>query len=275
VRTGSFFSGAGGIELGFEWEGFEVVYFCENNEYCRKVLAKNWPNVQIFNDITELDGADLPETDVHTLGFPCQDVSHAGRRAGIKEGNRSGLWHEYARILKEMVRAGKGPKYVVIENVPGLVTSGGLGIVLADLKRLNYEALQPVLLEAASVGAPHKRERVFIVAHSKDKRARWRQQQSKSSKEETNVADTKELRMERCRTERKQEPDPRTEEEVLTCDSGGTSREQWWATEPDVGRVAHGIPARVDRLKAIGNAVVPQCAQVIAKAIRFMETETR
>lgn len=336
MRIGSLFSGIGGLDLGFEWEGFEVAWFCESNEFCQKILKKHWPGVPIYDDITTLEGKKCPKVEVLTGGFPCQDVSHAGRRAGIKEGTRSGLWFHYARLIDEI-----RPRYVVIENVPGLI-GNGLDIVLDDLERIGYKTLQPILLEAATVGAPHKRERIFIVAYSdstrqapgwKDRRmggkrkstkkdlansesvnverGKQERHQRRKSKEEarggsSDVADTRRDgrhekrqggrpprlgRAKRTESKRGDKPSPAAEcrgedatdaerglpqaRSLAGCEEGADigsepGRGGWWQTEPDVGRVAARIPDRVDRLKGLGNAVVPQCAQVIAKAIKYI-----
>lgn len=138
--------------------------FCEVDPFCRSVLAKHWSDVPIYNDVRSLNGADLPHIDILCGGFPCQDVSSGGKRAGIKEGTRSGLWYEYSRLIGEI-----RPRYVIIENVRGLL-SCGIEIVMRDLVALGYDAEWEVL-PAAALGAPHHRERVFIVAYPHSQRA--------------------------------------------------------------------------------------------------------
>jgi DNA (cytosine-5)-methyltransferase 1 len=157
LKAGSLFSGAGLCDLGLSWAGFKHQFFCEIDPFCRSVLARHWPNTPIYNDVTCLSGADLPAVDVLCGGFPCQDVSAAGRRAGIATGTRSGLWYEYKRVIDEI-----RPKYAIIENVRGLL-SLGIETVLQDLAGIGYDAEWEVL-SAAACGAPHHRERVFIVA---------------------------------------------------------------------------------------------------------------
>lgn len=134
-------------------------FFCEVDPFCRSVLRRHWPGIPIYEDVRELRGADLPPVDVLCGGFPCQDVSlaAAGKRKGIT-GKRSGLWHEYARLIEEI-----RPGYVIIENVPGLLAAG-VEAVLQDLAAVGYDAEWEVL-PAAAVGAPHRRERVFLVAY--------------------------------------------------------------------------------------------------------------
>lgn len=158
LTVGSLFSGAGLCDLGLHWAGFRHQWFCEIDPFCRSILARHWPGAPIYNDVAVLKGSDLPPVDVLCGGFPCQDVSCAGPRAGIKHGTRSGLWYEYARLIREIE-----PRYVIIENVRGLL-SCGIEIVLQDLADIGYDAEWEVL-PAAALGAPHHRERVFIVAY--------------------------------------------------------------------------------------------------------------
>jgi DNA (cytosine-5)-methyltransferase 1 len=162
LTAGSLFSGIGGIDLAFSLAGFDILFQVEIDEYCRKVLTKHvpeyWPNATQFADIRDVSGNGLPQVTALFGGFPCQDVSHAGQRAGIAEGTRSGLWFEFARIIGEL-----RPRLVLLENVPGLLTRDGT-IVIADLAKMGYVGHWGVI-SAADIGAPHKRERVFIVAY--------------------------------------------------------------------------------------------------------------
>lgn len=156
------FSGIGGFSLGLERTGgFETVAFCEIEEYPRQVLAKHWPNVPCYRDVRELTAdrlaADGIAVDVITGGFPCQDISTAGKGAGLA-GERSGLWSEIARLVGELA-----PRFVIVENVAALL-SRGLGTVLGDLASLGYDA-EWHCIPASAVGAPHRRDRVWIVAY--------------------------------------------------------------------------------------------------------------
>ena len=168
------FSGIGGFSLGLERTGgFETVAFCEIEEYPRKVLAKHWPEVPCYHDVTQLTGDILKRggisVDVITGGFPCQDISVAGKQAGISDGTRSGLWSEIVRLIGEL-----SPRYVIVENVANLLSGpsekrgGWFGRILGDLAECGYDA-EWENIPAAAVGAPHRRERVWIVAHPVEK----------------------------------------------------------------------------------------------------------
>ena len=165
------FSGIGGFSLGLERTGgFETVAFCEIEEFPRRVLAKHWPEVPCYHDVTTLT-ADILErdgisVDVITGGFPCQDLSVAGKRSGMGEGTRSGLWSEIDRLIGEL-----RPQYVIVENVANLLSGpsekrgGWFGRVLGDLAERGYDA-EWENIPASAVGAPHRRERVWIIAYS-------------------------------------------------------------------------------------------------------------
>ncbi len=159
MRIGSLFSGIGGLELGLERAGLgEVAWQVELDPAARAVLARHWPNAARHNDIGEVSGEQLGSIDVLCGGFPCQDLSVAGKGAGLA-GSRSGLWFEYARLIREL-----RPKLVVVENVAALITRG-LDVVLGDLASAGYDATW-FTVRASDVGAPHRRERLFIVAYA-------------------------------------------------------------------------------------------------------------
>ena len=163
LKLGSLFSGIGGIELGFERTGrFKTIWHCEIEPYPSAVLEKNFPGVVNYGDITKVDWTRVERPDVIVGGFPCQDISVAGRGAGIKEGTRSGLWSEYARAIRELQ-----PRYVVVENV-AMLARRGLTRVLGDIAALGYDA-EWFTIRASDVGAPHRRERLFIIAHAHDR----------------------------------------------------------------------------------------------------------
>jgi DNA (cytosine-5)-methyltransferase 1 len=254
LTLGSLFSGIGGFELGFERTGqIKTIWQVEIDDYCRRVLAKHWPAVQRFADIRECGSGlylqpgeerrahNLPYADILCGGFPCQDISNAGKRAGI-DGERSGLWSEYARIIREL-----RPKYVVVENVAALL-GRGMERVLGDLAACGYDA-EWQSIRASDVGAPHRRERIWIVAYPGSDQHQGRAFANAG-------AATTFIFAAQC-------DERRLQDEVVqrlghSCD---------WSTEPDVGRVAHGVPARVDRLRGLGNAIVPQIAEFIGHRI--------
>ena len=153
------FSGIGGFALAARWAGFETIGFCEIDKYCQKVLKKNFPDVPIYEDVTKLKGNQFKDIFLITGGFPCQDISLAGKGAGI-EGKKSGLWSELFRIISEV-----RPKYALIENVPALTIRGGTRVI-ADLTSIGYDT-EWQIVGADDVGAPHRRKRIWIVAYSK------------------------------------------------------------------------------------------------------------
>jgi len=165
MTFGSLFSGIGGLDLGLERSGMECCWQVEIDPFCTKVLEKHWPGVKRYGDIKTVTGRELADVDLICGGFPCQDLSQAGKRAGI-EGTRSGLWFEFARILG-VVR----PRYVVIENVPGLLDRRAMPRVIGELARLGYVGCWRCF-RASEFGASHLRKRVFIVAY-RSSEGRW------------------------------------------------------------------------------------------------------
>ena len=157
MTFGSLFAGIGGLDLGLERAGMECRWQVEIDEYCRRVLVRHWPGVPKHGDIRQITGAELERVDLICGGFPCQDVSRVGSRAGI-EGKRSGLWGEYLRLVRDL-----RPRFVLVENVPGLL-DGGIGRVLGDLAESGFDA-EWRLLSAAEFGLPHRRDRVFVIAY--------------------------------------------------------------------------------------------------------------
>ena len=345
------FAGIGGLELGLERSGLSrTVCFVESEPYAQGILRKHWPEVPIWDDVKTFDGSSLEgEIDIISGGFPCQDISGAGKGAGLKEGTRSGLWFEFLRIIGEV-----RPIFAVIENVPVLTLRGGTRVI-EDLASIGYNA-EWVIISAFEMGAPHLRKRIFIVAYPEgigygggdhqERRIQGReleqikpeggslrdQTQGRGREGGEDVADPEGPRggsiyqgqreegggaidLDGCsqnvadsegiaeRTGLRQgqsgrfgggrsadrggedveNPNGNGRDEMEQSDGGGDycpwmlrppeqSNEyprgsEWWSAEPDVGRVAHGISDRVDRLKCLGNAVVPQCSEYIGRLI--------
>jgi DNA (cytosine-5)-methyltransferase 1 len=295
------FSGIGGFSLGLERAGMRTVAFCEIDPYCRRVLARHWPDVPVYDDVRTLTAATLGITkgdgrgagrqgrpdpasawqqqpnqplqiDVICGGFPCQDISNAGKGAGIT-GERSGLWKEYARIIGEV-----RPLYVIVENVAALLHRG-LADVLGDLSTLGYDA-EWHCIRASDVGAPHRRDRVWIIAYPQhsdtDSERSHRAPQHVDGdaefcdEQERQFGSLGEVLADAI-SERGRSGDDQRQDAIYAYSCGEAIRSGeyggWWATEPDVGRVAHGVPARVDRLRSLGNAVVPQIPELIGRAI--------
>ena len=233
------FSGIGGFALAAGWAGYRTVGFCEIEDYPRRILSKRFSGVPIHGDIRELNGSDFQGVTLITGGYPCQPFSQAGKRQGAADDRH--IWPEMLRVVKQA-----RPAWVLAENVAGHITLG-LDEVLADLEGEGYAA-RAVVVPACAVSAPHRRDRVWIVAKS--------------------LADTSPKRTQGLRPSRVGESPAHAGQKVPVC---GYERigSSYWETEPAVGRVADGLPNRVDRLKALGNAIVPQVAYEL---IRHLET---
>jgi DNA (cytosine-5)-methyltransferase 1 len=369
MTIGSLFAGIGGLELGLEWAGMGgVLWQVENDDYCIKVLEKHWPKVKRFNDVKTVGSGNLAPVDLICGGFPCQDISAAGKGEGLS-GTRSGLWYEFYRLVHELE-----PRWIIVENVAS-AASRWVDTVRGGLELIGYETL-PVPISAFDVGAPHLRRRIFIIARAVETWSlrKWRSGGGRTIPD----AQRHRIRLESKRVPRRRpgaiqgegqtEPvDNGAKESLADPDSPGQSRERLskrprlqsapgsksnrrsddgklddpeeisdaqgerlskggpgrattlckeriaqgenlpdpqklderagfregdtrgdggrrfsdsgrkverargWAVEPDVGRVAHGIPSRVDRLRCLGNAVVPQCSEVIGWIVKEIE----
>jgi DNA (cytosine-5)-methyltransferase 1 len=260
LTVGSLFSGIGGFDLGFERAGFEIKWQVEIDPFCRAVLAKHWPDVRRYEDVRTV-GEELERVDVICGGFPCQDISHAGQRAGI-DGDRSGLWSEQVRLADEL-----GPDYLLVENVPALL-NGGMGRVLGDLAAIGFDA-EWDCLPAIAFGAPHRRDRVWILAYPNRSRLERRDGCRVSERAAERLARAGSASLPDANDQG--EPGRTFNASARTSLQEFIGRDAGWRTEPDVGRVAHGVPARVDRLRGLGNAIVPQIAEWIAR--RILEAE--
>lgn len=289
------FSGIGGFSLGLERTGgFKTVAFCEIDPFCQKILKKHWPEIPIYEDVRTCD-YDGP-IDVICGGYPCQPFSLAGKRKG-KEDDRH-LWPTMFSLIKK-----HRPDWVLGENVAGHI-SMGLDSVLADLESEDYKC-RTFIIPACALDAKHRRDRLWIVAHHntrqhnrqieeictrgnasdagsenvgntaikglQDGRCRSLGKSSASSKSERSgiaqtMADTESKRIQRLGTSGQQKPHTHGCKGLSMCQNKRPKYANW-KTEPSVGRVANGIPNRVDRLKSLGNAVVPQIPEMIGHAI--------
>lgn len=296
LRVLDLFSGIGGFSLGLERTGgFETVAFCEIEEFPRRVLAKHWPEVPCYDDVRTLtadilDRDGVGRIDVITGGFPCQDISTAGRQAGMGEGTRSGLWSEIIRLVGEL-----SPCFVIVENVANLLSGpserrgGWFSRVLGDLAECGYDA-EWENIPASAMGAPHRRERVWIVGYPSKigygKRQKSREfrvegdlflqaKRLKGADQSVGAGQEYPARFLAHAAEIRQ---PRSRQPIFAlCAAAQEDRQavgtvasgvgSIWRAEPDVGRVADGVPMRVDRLAGLGNAVVPQIPELIGRAI--------
>ena len=324
MTHGSLFSGIGGFDLAAQWAGIENKWQVEWDDYCQKVLKKNFPDVKKYHDITKVNGGELESVDVISGGFPCQPFSQAGKQEGKKDDRY--LWPEMLRII-QIVR----PTYVIGENVAGIVNME-LDTVLFDLETEGYTT-ETFIIPACAVDALHRRDRVWIIGYTNQN------SQSNGSLNEApdkvvvnsinhsnNTIGKQKSRAEKIPRERRKERCARVfgrtsnDSEVLADSESNRSRgvdigrirkqvvrsskdvsnsndteatrfreysreifertktkgfndncESWWAAEPDVGRVANGIPSRVDRLKGLGNAIVPQIAYILFCAIKSLD----
>jgi len=274
------FSGIGGFSLGLERTGgFETVGFCDSDKKTHLVLKKHWAAVPIYDDVSTLKGSDLGTIDIITGGFPCQDLSVAGKGAGLA-GARSGLWFEFHRLIKETQ-----PKWVIAENV-AVLRSRGLDQVLRSLDEIGYDA-EWHCIPASTVGAPHQRDRIWIVAHPRHGGGRhfgsseerhhasgeWATDsnsiggpggQSASVAYSTSIGSSGQGEFEQPKY-----PTQIVSRETIKPEHGSVS--DFWETEPQLGRVADGIPNRMDRLKQLGNSLVPQIPEMIGYAILQQE----
>jgi len=323
MRFVSLFAGIGGLDLGLERAGMTCVGQVEWEAYPQAVLEKHWPDVPRIGDVRSFEGTEFGEFDLLVGGYPCQPFSVAGSRKG-KDDIRH-LWPEVHRIIRRV-----RPRYVLLENVTGHL-SLGFGDVLGDLAACGYDA-EWDCIPAAAVGAPHRRDRVFIVAypsrepsdggnhHTRERvesgqatelgdgggaahvadthhngfttteERRGTVQGSNTSKTEQVIASKPEGRRSKSRQmdddaeETMADTNQQRREEQHTATLTSWARHNTrstpkgdgqWAAEPDVGRVADGVPARVDRLKGLGNAVVPQVAEYIGHRILKDATETQ
>ena len=245
VTFGSLFAGIGGLDLGLERAGMRCAWQVEIDPFCRRVLAKHWPDVQRFEDVKDVGRDSLPAVDLIAGGFPCQPYSSAGKQRGAEDDRN--LWPEYRRIVAEL-----RPRYVLAENVLGIVSTY-LDTVLSDMEQLGY-TWGAFDIPAVAFNAPHRRERIFVVAYTTGDRRDGGQRKDEYKRQHDPMG-------------RDQQLVGNGSNRVMAC-AGHAGH---WDAEPAVGRVADGVPRRVDRLRALGSAVLPQVAEWIGRRIVAIE----
>lgn len=296
------FSGIGGFTLSGEWAGFRTIVFCEKDEFCKKVLKKHWPEIPIIKEIRDFDGTKWRGATLLTGGFPCQPFSVAGQRRG-KEDDRY-LWPEMLKIINEA-----RPHWILAENVPGIFRMA-LDTLLADLEGEGYIA-GTFIIPACSLNAPHRRNRVWIVAHAKNANWRtmpnkkdtwrgikeirrpnshasdsqclgWQEGARKRTEHEKQVSEGQDIRdgnSERIDSNttgqfgRSEQRSQQSERDAGGKTIGNAWQENWYEVATRFCRVDDGVSDRIHRLKALGNAIVPQIAYEILKNIAWIEDE--
>lgn len=260
VKIGSLFAGIGGFELGLERAipNAQTIWQVEQDAFCQSILKKHWPHAQLFDDVRAVGAHNLPPVDILCGGFPCQNISKSGKKEGI-HGEKSSLWFEMRRIISEL-----RPPIIILENVAA-ITFRGLPKLLGDLAALRYDA-EWCIISARDFGAPHLRERWFCVAYTNSNSKPKRTKHDKTL-EITNTNETP-----------RQEQSTHTERlaskigfEHRDCKDDRIHQRQYWqshiAPKPILCELDDGIPQRLPRLRALGNAIVPQCSQWIGEQV--------
>ena len=282
ITIGSCFAGIGGFELGLERgiPNSKTVWQIEQNKYCQTILQKHWPDATIYDDIREIDYEKIQPVDIICGGFPCQDISAAGSGKGIEHGDRSGLWQQMYRLINHLQ-----PRVAVLENVPALLWKNrGMHIVLQDLASIGYDA-EWCTISARQFGAPHLRKRVFVVAYTMQIRCRQNgQQQSHKTHRDRQQISTKsqEVQTKFKHTISKHCQEQSTDTICMESQKRSKRRcsqndgiqqrdyQNYWQKFPTQSPLRHrddGISDRLARLRALGNAIVPQCSEYIGKKI--------
>jgi DNA (cytosine-5)-methyltransferase 1 len=240
LTVGSLFSGIGGLDLGLERAGLKVIWQSEIDPYCNKVLKKHWPKVLNHGNIKDIDWGTVERPNVICGGYPCQPFSGAGKRLGTDDPRH--LWPWVRTAISEI-----RPDYAILENVRGHVTMGGTAVI-GDLADIGYDA-QWRVVSAAGMGAPHRRDRLIIVAYPTQLHGDVFNNYPTSGMEP--------------RTSTKL----RNNRRAAGVAQRTSNTRTYWSVEPNMGRMVNGVPNRVDRLRGLGNAVVPQVAEYVGRLI--------
>lgn len=287
VKIGSLFAGIGGFELGLErsWGNAETIWQVERDTFCQSILSKHWPQSIIYNDVKDITKDKVKPVDVLIGGFPCQDISTAGKQKGVHDGEKSSLWWEMWRIARDL-----RPRIVIMENVANIIRLGGADVV-GSLAQIGFDC-EWTVISARQFGAPHLRERWFCVAYSQSIRGDIHRGSTKESQENrktrvhprligqqyfgegskgsnstTNSISTRLQKQShnKIRMEKEQGFERGNHQNYGSHNGPG-----YWKTTPYPSpfcRVDDGISNRVARLRALGNAIVPQCSQWVGDQV--------
>lgn len=291
MRVLDLFSGIGGFAYaGQLLGGFTTTQFVENNPYCQQVLRKNFPLVPIHDDILTYDTAfKFGEFDLITAGFPCQDLSSAGKQAGLGSGTRSGLFYKILDIARQV-----RPRFILFENVANLISHNSGATfqeVLYQIAQAGYDA-EWSIVSASDVGASHLRKRIWIIAYANDPRyhrtpkrhnhaertetiVKWYESQPQHTRQADAITNTQSQRVEGYRSQRQQEQLTMGETGLLNWSDTRIRLDPEWrtyASQPMLRRGDDGLSRRVDRLKCLGNTICPQSATIPLNRIKQLDT---
>ena len=297
VKIGSLFAGIGGFELGLErsWGNAETIWQVERDTFCQSILSKHWPESIIYNDVKDITKDKVKPVDVLIGGFPCQDISTAGNQKGVHDGEKSSLWWEMWRIVGDLRPR---PRVIIMENVANIIRVGGADVV-GSLAQIGYDC-EWTIISARQFGAPHLRERWFCVAYSQSIRGNIHRESTKESQENKKTRihsgsireqyfgegpkgsnPTSHTQRRRLQKHAIKSKSPKWETSKMSkyrdgengfgwSNNGVSNGREYWKTTPyplPFCRVDDGIPNRVARLRALGNAIVPQCSQWVGDQI--------
>lgn len=278
ITIGSLFSGIGGFELGLERAipNSKTIWQCEQNEFCRKVLKKHWPDATIYTDITKMDTQNVPFVDIMCGGFPCQDISLAGKGEGLN-GKKSSLWWFMHGCISRL-----RPSVIVLENVPAITFRGGIDVVGA-ITELGYDCEWGIIPAGGpkGFGAPHLRKRWFLIGYithptrgtSSHRKRRTEEETQRETRESSSIAGKFHCGTDTNGNATHPNHRPKSEkiqtgrEKYVMRNSGKNNYWSGFPTQSPLCGRDDGISHRVDRLKALGNAIVPQCSEYIGKRI--------